>query len=257
MILCIDIGNTNTVVGGYDGDKLVFRARIATDASLTSDQYAVELKGLLDLHRIDAADFDGAAISSVVPQLTAPLSRAVVSVVGVYPIALGPDNFSDLDIKLDNPLELGNDLAAAAVATKSKYPLPCIIVDMGTATKMTVLSADGEFLGGAIAPGLHVSVESLIGNASLLTGIPLEAPENVIGTNTADCMKSGAVIGAAAMIDGMCERIAEQLGQAPKVVATGGLAHLVVPCCRKQVILDDDLVLDGIRMIYETNKKEG
>jgi type III pantothenate kinase len=254
MIICIDVGNTNIVIGGYEGERSVFQSRIATDLSLTGDQYAVALDGALRLNSAAARAFTGGVVSSVVPALTELLAAAAKRVTGVAPMIVGPGTHTGLELRIDNPGELGGDLKAAAVAAKSKYPLPCIIIDMGTATTFTALAADGAFLGGAIVPGLKVSVESLVSRTSMLVGIPLSAPQTAIGSNTVDCMKSGAVLGAAAMVDGMCARIAAELGQKPCIVATGGLAHIVVPRCEAEISLDENLVMDGLRTIYEINK---
>lgn len=251
MIFCIDIGNTNIVLGCYDGDKLPLFSRISTDRSRMSDQYAVEIKDILTLYSITPADIDGAIVSSVVPSLTVPVAAAVKRAVGVEPLILKRSLYRDLDIKLDNPKEIGADLVAAAVAAKEKYPLPCIIIDMGTATTITALDKNGAFLGGAILPGVRVATDALISRTSTLVGISLEAPEAAIGRSTVDSMKSGAVFGTASMLDGMCERIAKELGGKATVVATGGLAAVIEPHCKTDIILDDMLLLEGLKLIYE------
>ena len=254
MILCLDVGNTNIVVGCYEGQKQLFQSRLFTNTSLTSDQYAVQLEGILRLNGADISAFDGAAISSVVPPLTTALSAAIEQVIGVVPMAIVSDTKTGLDVKLDKPDELASDLKATAVAALVKYQLPCVIIDMGTATTMTVLDKDGSFLGGAIIPGLRVSLESLVSRTSLLVGIALDSPNHTIGRNTIDSMKSGTVIASAAMLDGMCSRMAQELGQTPSVVATGGLAKTVVPHCKTDIILDENLLMDGILLIYGMNK---
>lgn len=254
MTFCVDIGNTNIVLGCYRGDKLVFQSRISTDRSQMSDQYAVEIHSILELHGIDHAGIHGAVVSSVVPALTESVASAIETAVGIRPMVLDADTDTGLVVKLDVPSELGSDLAATAVAAKSRYPLPCVIIDMGTATTITVLDKEGAFLGGAIVPGMRVSLESLVSRTSMLVGISFDAPPQVIGTNTVDSMKSGSVIGSAAMLDGMLARIENQLGQKPFVVATGGLAPVVMPFCDTPITLDDDLLMDGIRLIYEMNQ---
>ncbi|MEA5050500.1 MAG: type III pantothenate kinase [Oscillospiraceae bacterium] len=255
MILCIDIGNTNVVLGCYDKGTLVMASRVSTDRSRMSDQYAVELRDILALYGIEPKRITGAMVSSVIPSLTEPMADAVRLAVDVEPKVLSRALYEKLlDIRLDNPLEIGADLVAAAVGAKQKYPLPCIIIDMGTATKITALSADGAFLGGAILPGLRISTDALVQRTSTLTDISLDAPAKVLSTNTADCMKSGAVYGTAAMLDGMCARMARELGAAaPTVVATGGLAPRVTPYCETSVISDPMLLLDGLKYIYEAN----
>ena len=251
MILCVDIGNSNIVYGCFGDDgRLLFSSRAATEHRRMGDQYAVELRNILDLHRVPADGIDGAILSSVVPILTEPLSFAVSAVTGVRPHVLTVDSPHGLVIKLDNPREIGSDLLASAVGAKLKYPTPAIIIDMGTATKMTVLDAAGAFLGGAIVPGLRISYDALVTKTSLLTGVSYYAPPHVIGTNTPDCMMSGAVYATASMLDGMCGRIAEQLGAQPTVIATGGLAYTVLPHCRTSMIADDNLILDGLRAVY-------
>ncbi|MEA4912144.1 MAG: type III pantothenate kinase [Oscillospiraceae bacterium] len=255
MIVCVDIGNTNTVIGCYDGDALVMASRIATDRNRMSDEYAVVFSDILGLYHIPASGITGGIVSSVVPALTEPVAEAVRHACGVQPKILCRALYEDLlEIRLDNPLEIGADLVAAAVAAKHKYPLPCIVIDMGTATKITALSADGAFLGGAILPGLRISTDALVARTSTLTDISLEAPARVLSSNTADCMKSGAVYGAAAMLDGMCARMARELGAQPTVVATGGLAARVTPYCETEIIGDATLLLDGLRIIFEANR---
>lgn len=255
MFFCVDIGNTNIVLGCYRGEQLVFQSRVSTDRLQMSDEYAVEFHSILVLYNINKADITGAAVSSVVPALTEPVAQAVQTAVGIQPMILDAQTKTDLTVKLDTPSELGSDLAAAAVAAKTRYPLPCVIIDMGTATTLTVLDKGGAFLGGAIVPGVRVSLESLVSRTSMLVGISLDAPANVIGANTVDCMKSGSVIGSAAMLDGMLDRIGQQLGEQPTVVATGGFAPTVIPHCRWDIAFDDDLLMDGIRLIYEMNQK--
>lgn len=257
MVFCMDIGNTNIVLGCYRGDQLVFQSRVATDRSLMSDQYAVEIHSILSLHGIDTAEVRGAAVSSVVPALTESVAQAVETAVGVRPMVLDAQTKTGLDIRLDTPAELGSDLAATAVAAKQRYALPCVIIDMGTASTITVLDKSGAFLGGAIVPGVRLSLESLVSRSAMLVGISLDAPPCVIGANTVDCMKSGSVFGSAAMLDGMLTRIEARLGQKPSVVATGGFASVIVPHCVWDITLDDNLLMDGIRLIYEMNRNTG
>lgn len=255
MIICLDIGNTNLTLGGFEGQHLRFQARLATDASRTGDQYAVELAGLLRLHGCDVAATEGAIVGSVVPRLTRPLAQALRAVTGVEPLVLDANTPTGLKLSLDNPAELGADLKAAAVAALAKYPMPCIVVDMGTATTFSVLSSEGVLQGGAIAPGLRVSVESLVSRTSLLVEVALEPPARAIGTDTAECIRAGAVLGTAALVDGLCTRMAAELNAAPCVVATGGLAPVVVPYCHTHITLDENLLLDGLHLIYKMNQK--
>ncbi len=253
MIFCIDIGNSNIVMACYNDCTPVFQSRISTNRSLTADEYAVLLHGVLQLHDITERDIDGAAISSVVPSLTETMRAAIKKVTDVDAMIVGPDSKTGLEILIDSPKELGGDLVATAVAAKNRYPLPCVVIDMGTATTFTVLGRNGAMLGGAITPGLRVAVESLVSRTSMLVGIAFDAPEKVISTNTIDCLKSGAVYGTAASIDGMCSRIEKELGEKPTIVATGGLASTIIPHCEASILLDENLLMDGILQIYQTN----
>ncbi|MEG2676877.1 MAG: type III pantothenate kinase [Oscillospiraceae bacterium] len=256
MILCVDIGNSNIVYGCFDKqDKLLFFSRAATDHRRTGDQYAVELKDIICLHGIDIEEITGAIVSSVVPIVTANLVFAVKAVTSLEPLVLSYNSSHGMTIKLDNPREIGGDLLATAVGAKAKYPMPAIIIDMGTATKITVLDSGGCFLGGAITPGLRISYDALVQKTSLLLGVSFFAPPQVIGTNTPDCMMSGAVFATASMLDGMCDKISKQLGETPTVVITGGLAFAIAPHCSTEMIHDDVLLLDGLRIVFQMSAK--
>ncbi len=255
MLLALDLGNTNIKIGVFKGETLKMESRIATDRSKMEDQYAVELLDILRLYGMDCRGFRGAIISSVVPPLTKTISRAVEKVTGVDPMIVGPGTKTGMDIRIDNPAQLGADLLVGAVAAVSQYGCPCIIWDLGTATTVSVVDGEGLFRGGAIMAGVGASLESLVSRASQLPRISLEAPEVVIGTNTVESMQSGAVYGTASMIDGMSERIENELGSEAAVVITGGLGREIAPNCRKKVIYDDSLLLMGLHIIYERNKK--
>jgi type III pantothenate kinase len=183
------------------------------------------------------------------------LREAVRRLTGETALVVTAGIKTGLNILIDNPAELGSDMAATAVAAIAKYPVPLVIVDMGTATKLTAIDANGGFIGGAIAPGVAKSADALSSGASLLPRVQIEAPRKCICSGTIDCMKSGIVFGAAAMVDGMLDRFAEELGALPTVIATGGLAPRVVPHCRADIILDDNLILDGLRILYEKNRR--
>lgn len=254
MLLCVDIGNTNITLGGYREDTLVFTARLASDVQRTADQYAVELYDILRLNGCSAAQVQGAILSSVVPTLTDALCRASQKLFGFAPMVLGPGVKSGLNIKIDNPAQLGADLVAGAIGAMAKFPLPCIIIDLGTATTISVLNAKGEFLGGAIAAGIRLTLEALTKNTAQLPLVGIEAPKSVIGSNTIDCMKSGLILGAAAMLDGLIDRMETELGGSASVVATGGLAREVIPHCRREIQVDENLLLDGLKRIYEKNR---
>lgn len=253
MILVIDIGNTNITLGIFDEDGLCFEARLSTDRYKTKYEYTVELSALLSVYGVEAGKIDGAIISSVVPQITLQLSEAVFQVTKTKPLVVGPGIKTGLNIKIDDPATLGADLVVGCVAALSKYETPCIICDLGTATKIMVLDKNGSLRGGAIMPGVAVSLDALVSNTSLLQSISFDAPGKVIGTNTADSMKSGSVFGTASMIDGMCDRIEEELEERCCVIATGGLAGLVVGHCRRSIDVCETLVLEGLKIIYSKN----
>ena len=253
MLLAFDIGNTNITLGLYDGEVLVFTARLATDSRRTADQYAIDIKDILTLHGCNYKYIEDAVISSVVPSVGSAVSRAVSMLCDIVPLSLAPGVKTGLNIKIDNPAQLGADLAAGAVGALHEYTMPCIIIDMGTATTISVLDGRGAFLGGAIAAGVNLTLRSLTENTSQLPAIDIQSPPSVIGTNTADCMRSGLVLGTAAMLDGMIDRIEESLGECATVVATGGLSKEIINHCSHSIIYNENLLLDGLRIIYEKN----
>lgn len=253
MLLAIDMGNTCITLGVYAGQELKVVARLATDHERTSDQYAIELRDVLGIHGIRPDDLDGAILCSVVPVLTDDICRAVRQITGLDTMVLGPGTKTGLNIRLDNPAQLGADLVAGAVAALDRFPLPCIIYDLGTATTISVINAKGEFLGGIITAGIGISLDALVSRTSQLPYVSLDAPERVVGTNTIDSMKSGLVLGTACMIDGLAERIEEELGQKATLIATGGRAPGIVAHCRREITLVETLLLDGMRLIYLKN----
>ncbi len=254
MLLAIDMGNTNITVGVFDGERLILESRLATDHNRMADQYAIDLRNIFRLYDIAIEKIDGAILSSVVPPLDHAMREAVYKAVGKRPLQVGPGTKTGINIRIDNPAQLGADLLVGAVAAAAKYPTPCIIWDLGTATTVSVLDNDAVFRGGAILAGVSTAIRSLSSNTSLLPSIRLEAPAHAIGKNTVECMQSGAVLGTAAMMDGMCDRFAEELSGVGSIVATGGLAREIVPLCRHNVIYDEHLLLDGLRIIYEKNR---
>lgn len=255
MLLVLDMGNTNITIGVFEGEKLRLESRIATNLKKMEDQYAVELFDILRLYGLNAHDFNGAIISSVVPPLNNVIRRAVQKVTGVAPMIVGPGTKTGVNIRIDNPAQLGADLLVGAVAAIEQYGAPCIIWDLGTATTVSVVDKDGLFRGGAIMAGVGVALDVLSSRTSQLPQVSLEAPDNVIGGNTIASMQSGAVFGTASMIDGMCDRIETELGYPATVVATGGLGCEVSRQCRRKIIYDDNLLLNGLYIIYERNKK--
>lgn len=254
MLLAIDIGNTNITLGAYDTNILNLTARLATDSEKTSDQYAVEIKNILSLYGTDYKDIEDCIISSVVPAVGKALSDAVSKLCNIIPMMLGPGIKTGLNIKIDNPAQLGADLVAGAVGAIENYELPCIIIDMGTATTVSVVDKTGAYIGGAIAAGVRLTLKALTENTAQLPSIHIEAPAKAISTNTVDCMKSGLVFGTAAMLDGMIDKFEKQLGEKATVVATGGLSKEIITHCNKNIIYNENLLLDGLYSIYEKNK---
>ncbi len=252
MILTIDVGNTNIVLGVFDADALVTTGRLSTNINQTDEEYAMKIHSFLNLH--NAFDIDGAIISSVVPALNTALRRAVKFVTGVSPIIVGPGVKTGLAIKIDDPAQLGADLVVGAVAAKEKYPLPAIIFDLGTATTASVLDCDGNFLGGIITTGVKTSLNALSTGTALLPQIDISAPKKTIGTNSIDSMKSGAVIGTAAMLDGFIDRIESEIGEKATVIVTGGLGKVIAANCSHDLIIDNNLLLDGLKIIYDKNR---
>ena len=253
MLLAVDIGNTNITLGLYDEEILLFTARLSTDTRRTADQYAIDIKDILTLHGCDYNNIEDAIISSVVPSVGAAVGRAISLLCHIVPLTLAPGVKTGLHIKIDNPAQLGADLAAGAVGAVNEYTMPCIVIDMGTASTISVLDKNGAFLGGAIAAGVNLTLKALTENTSQLPAISIESPQSVIGTNTADCMRSGLVFGTAAMLDGMIDRIEEELGEIATVVATGGLSRDIIAHCSHSIIYNENLLLDGLRIIYEKN----
>ncbi len=253
MILIVDIGNTNIVVGGIDKEKIYFIERLSTNRTKTELEYAIDFKSLMDIHRLSPEDFQGGIISSVVPQITRIMKVAAEKILKKKVQVLSPGSKTGLNIKIDNPAQLGSDLVADAVAGVNLYPVPQIIIDIGTATTFCVLDEKKNYVGGLILPGPQISLDALTARASQLSGISMEAPGHVIGRNTLDCMKSGIINGNAATMDGLVDRIEEELGQKTTVIATGGLAKCIIPYCKREILLDDELLLKGLYIIYRKN----
>lgn len=256
MILAIDAGNTNIVLGCMGDDSIRFNARIRTDRAKTEDEYALIFRNLFDLHQVDRHSLEGAILSCVVSELTDVLCKAIETVIKKRPLVIGAGLKTGLNIKIDNPAQLGADLVVDAVAALAKFPKPLVIFDMGTANTMSVVDGKGQFLGGAIMAGPRLSVDMLSTSTSQLPRIELDAPAKVIGSNTIQCMQSGAIYGHAAMIDGLIDRVEEELGEPlATVVATGGLSSRIIPFCRRKIILEENLMLQGLQIIYSKNKR--
>lgn len=255
MILAIDIGNTNIVIGCISEKQCLFIERLSTVHTKTELEYAIDIKNVLDIYHVNSSELEGGIISSVVPQITKIVKLAAEKILEKEVLVVGSELKTGLDIRIDNPKQLGSDLVVDAVAGIAQYPAPMIIFDMGTATTVCAIDKDKIYRGGMIYPGVGVSLDSLTARASQLGGIGIEAPDEVIGKNTADCMKSGIIYSSAAAIDGIVDRMKEELGEELTVIATGGLAKKIVPFCRRKVILDDDLLLKGLEILYRKNEK--
>ena len=256
MILAIDMGNTNIVIGGIDEQKTYFEERITTVHSRTSTEYALLIKDILELHSIDKSQIEGGIVSSVVPPLNAPIQSAIKKIFGRRPLMVGAGMKTGLNIIMDNPKTVGSDQIVDAIAALQEYPCPIIVIDMGTATTMSVIDKSGNYTGGVILPGLKVSLDSLSSKAAQLPYISLDIPGRVIGKNTIDCMRSGILYGNAAQMDGIIDRMEEELGETASVVATGGLSRFVTPLCRHKIHYDQALLLKGPLVLYRKNTTE-
>lgn len=255
MILAIDVGNSDIVFGVSDGEQFVFSSRIKTDPMRTATEHAVLLSNIIKLNHTDSASLKGAVIASVVPNLTGVLSAAVGMISNIPITVVGPGVKTGLNIRIDDPATLAADLCCTAVGALSKYPLPAIIVDLGTATKITVVNEKREYIGGAIAPGLLVSLGALSKTAALLPDVGISAKLDVIATETTSAMLSGSILGTASMLDGMICRFEREIGAVKTIVACGGLAEIVVPHCERKMTVDKNLLLNGLVEIYKRNEK--
>lgn len=253
MILVVDIGNTNIVLGCFDGDEIVFRERISSTQKSTDLEYAVSIKTALEMNRISLEKVSGVIMSSVVPSITNTFKRAIEKLCGIKPLVVGPGIKTGLSIMIDNPAQLGSDLVVDAVAGINEYPVPQIIIDMGTASTYSIIDSKKNYIGGMITTGMSVSTDALIGRTAQLPTIAFDKPRRLIGKNTVDCLQSGIMYSTACSIDGMIERIEEELGEKCTVIATGGLANLIIPLCKRKIILDEDLMLKGLINIYKRN----
>ncbi len=253
MILAIDIGNTNIVIGCMENEKVAFFERVSTDIAKTELEYVVQLKALLDLHGIDPKVIEGSIVSSVVPPLNTVIASAIKKFFGAEPLFVGPGVKTGLNILMDNPASVGADLIVNAVAGYEYYGAPLIMIDMGTATTVSVLDDKANYIGGMILPGVRVSLDSLVNRTSQLPRIALEMPKRMIGKNTIECMKGGIIVGQAGAMDGIIDRMWEELGYECPIVATGGLAPAVIPHCRNRIVIDNELTLKGLGLIYRKN----
>lgn len=255
MLLAIDIGNTNLVIGCIRDDEILFKARIATDQTRTSDQYGVEIKNMIEAFGVKVNDITDCIISSVVPPVFNSVRTGVIKVIGKQPMVVGPGLKTGLNIHMDVPSQVGSDRIVIAVAALAEYQAPLILMDLGTATTIEVVEPENHYMGGIIFPGVKLSLDALTSRAAQLPGISLDKPKHVIGKNTVDSMRSGMLYGTAAMIDGLIERMEEELGHSSTLIATGGMAQFIAPLCKHSIILEKDLLLKGLNIIYKKNKK--
>lgn len=254
MLLAVDVGNTHTVLGLFDGAKLERHWRISTNASLTSDELRVKVGGLLELSDRDWGGVDEVVLASVVPRLTVAWEEVVSEACGCDTLVVGPGLKTGMPIRYDNPHEVGADRIVNGVAAYEALGGPVVVVDFGTATTIDVISEDGAYLGGAIAPGVETSAEALFAKAARLSKVDLEPPAHVIGTNTRASVQAGLLLGEAAMVDGLVRRVWIELGTQTQVVATGGLAPSMAPLCETVGHVDVDLTLTGLRIIRDRNR---
>ena len=256
MILTIDIGNSNIVLGGVKDDQIVFEARLRTEATKTSDQYCVDLKILMEVYGVSNKDIEGTIIASVVPQVLNSMRTAIQKLTGKVPLVVGPGLKTGLNILLENPGQTGADLVVADVAALREHKPPLIVIDMGTATTMSVLDKNGAHIGGCIIPGVKIAMDALTDRTALLPGLQLDQPKKAIGRNTIDAMRSGIMLGTACMLDGMVERMEAELGCKTTVIITGGIAKFIVPMCKTPMIYDKDLIIKGLAALYRDNKRK-
>jgi len=254
MLLTADIGNTNTAIGLYDGDKLASHWRLTTVPTRTADELEIWLRNLLDLEKLTGDDVTGVAISSVVPAITSVFREVAGEISAGDVVVVGPGTKTGMQISIDNPREVGADRVVNAVAARERYGTPCIVVDFGTSTNFDVIGDEGDYLGGSIAPGLVIATNALVSGTAALRNVEFNPPRAAIGKGTVEAIQSGAIYGHAGLVDGIMERLAAEVGGEVTRVATGGLATTVVPHCSSVSTIDEFLTLDGLRMIYEMNQ---
>ncbi len=255
MVLAVDIGNSNIVIGCFEHDEILFIERLSTNQQCTSLEYVISVRTILEINGLKSDKIEGCIISSVVPAVTETMKSALERLTNTKVMIVGPGIKTGLKIMLDNPVQLGSDRVADAVAAVNIYSAPLIVIDMGTATTVSVIDKDKNYLGGMIIPGLRVSLDSLTMRTSQLPKIAIEPPKKIVGANTVDCMKSGIIHFSASGIDGVVDRIEEYLGEHCTVVSTGGLADKIIPFCKRKIIIDDKLLLKGLMIIYNKNNK--
>ncbi len=257
MLLVIDVGNTNTVLGVFEGKQLRAQWRLTTHRAQTADEYGILIRDLLGVGGLQPNQISGVMIASGVPPLNPWLDEMARKYFNVKPVFLGPGTHTGMAIRYDNPQAVGADRIANGVAAFEKYGGPCVVVDFGTAITFDAVSEKGEYLGGVIAPGLEISAEALFERAARLPRVEIREPERLIGTNTVASMQSGLFYGAVGLVDGILDRLFAELGKKTKVIATGGQAALIAPSSKYKPPVDPWLTLEGLRIIYERNLPSG
>ena len=257
MLLVIDVGNTHTVLGVYEGEKLLHHWRVWTDREKTSDEYGILIRNLYDGSHFSSREINAIAIASVVPPLTPTIIDLCEQYFGITPLVVGPGMKTGISIKMDNPKEVGADRIVNAVAAFTRHRKACIVVDFGTATTFDYISENGDYMGGVIAPGANISAEALFRQASKLPRVEIAKPATVIGKNTVSAMQSGIFFGYIALVEGIIDRMKKEIRHETLVIATGGLARTIASESPRIDVIDENLTLDGLRIIYERNIASG
>lgn len=255
MILALDIGNTQITMGVFKKDKLLFISRLHTDKLKTPDQYAADIKAIIDINGVDISSVDASILCSVVPHLTIYVSRAIKKLTGLDTVTVESGLDAPIKTKENLRSQMGGDLAVSAVAAINLYSYPAIVADIGTATTLLVIDNQGCTLGGVIAPGPVISLNALTERSALIPSIDIKAPDKIICEDSVGALQSGIVAATAAMLDGMCLRIEEELGYKCDLIITGGLSHIIAPLCKRDYILDENLLLEGLRILYHEKTK--
>ena len=256
MLLAVDVGNTNIVFGLYEGERLAHTFRISTLRHRTEDEHGILLRELLSLRSVAASEIEASIVASVVPPLTDVLTEAIRRAFGNDPVVVGPGLRTGVRILYENPREIGADRIVNAVAAYERVKGPAIVVDFGTATTFDCVSPKGEYLGGVIVPGIQVGLDGLLSVAAKLSRVELQAPPRILGRNTTHALQSGVIVGHAALVDGMVERLEAELGHSCEVIATGGLSVLVAKFAKRIQTIDVNLTLEGLRILYERNREK-